>query len=372
MQTTTRQWHVWAEFAQPRTASIDAARAASEVAAVSLGSCVDAHRAVWLRQGEAGSGRISIMQPMLATPTDRPPGGSGWIHEVKWDGMRILADSSAGTRLTTRNGLDATKRFPELPDLVLPDTMLDGEIVVLDEGIPSFAALAERIHVSDPGLAARAAQRRAARVMVFDILRHRGESLLDRPWSQRRELLETLALPARWEVPPTYDDGEVLLEATASTGLEGVVSKLVTSRYTPGRRSSSWLKRAHRLLRSVVVGGWRPETGSAAGRLAGGAHLGSVLVGIPSAQGVHLLGRVGSGLAGRAGPPLLAALRPLEQHECPFVEVPRADAEGAVWVSPAVVIDVRSLGLASNGRLRQPSYQGLRPDLGPADTVPTA
>lgn len=308
------------------------------------------------------------MQPMLATTTDRPPAGSGWIHEVKWDGMRILAESRGSTRLLTRNGLDATKRFPELPGPGLPGTVLDGEIVVLASGTPSFAALAERIHVTDPGLAARAAARRAARVMVFDILRHRGESLLDRPWSQRREILETLALPDRWEVPPTYDDGDVLLEATASTGLEGVVSKLVTSSYTPGRRSPYWLKRAHRLLRSVVVGGWRPETGSATGR----ARLGSVLVGIPSSQGMHLLGRVGSGLAGGAGPALLAALRPLQQRECPFVAVPRADAEGAVWVSPEVVIDVRSLGLAGNGRLRQPSYQGRRPDLDPADTVPTS
>lgn len=310
------------------------------------------------------------MQPMLATATDRPPSGSGWIHEVKWDGMRILAESRGGTRLQTRNGLDATKRFPELPDLGLPGTVLDGEIVALASGIPSFGALAERIHVTDPDLAARAAARRAVRVMVFDILSHRGEPLLDRPWSQRRELLETLTLPQRWEVPPTYDDGEVLLEATASTGLEGVVSKLITSRYTPGRRSPYWLKRAHRLLRSVVVGGWRPETASAAGRSAGRARLGSVLVGIPSAQGMHLLGRVGSGLAGRAGPPLLAALQPWQQHECPFATVPRDDAEGAVWVTPEVVIDVRSLGLAGNGRLRQPSYQGLRPDLGPADTVP--
>ncbi|WP_168583258.1 ATP-dependent DNA ligase [Gephyromycinifex aptenodytis] len=313
------------------------------------------------------------MRPMLATATDQPPAGREWIHEVKWDGMRILATCQPdGTRLSTRNELDATARFPELPDLCLPGTVLDGEIVALEAGVPSFAALAERIHITDPALAARAASRRAVSVMVFDVLAHRGESLLERPWSQRRELLEGLELPQRWVLPPTYDDGHALLEATASTGLEGVVSKLITSGYTPGKRSPYWLKRPHRLVRSVVVGGWRPESGSAAGRSGSSPRLGSVLVGVPSPQGLHLLGRVGSGLAGKAGPPLRAALKPLEQQHCPFLEVPREDAATTIWVRPELIIDVASLGLAGNGRLRQPSYQGMRPDLDPHDILPAS
>lgn len=306
---------------------------------------------------------LAGVRPMLATPTAAPPRGPGWVHEVKWDGMRLLAHVRDGRlRLTTRTGRDAAARFPELAGVGLDDAVVDGELVALANGRPSFAALSGRIHVDDPALADRAARRQPVTFFAFDLLRLDGAVLLDAPWSQRRGLLDTLTFDhARWVVPPTYDDGDALLDAAAGTGLEGVVSKRVGSRYTPGARSPDWLKRPLRTTRSVVVGGWRPETGSA-------TRLGALLVGLPTAGGLTLLGRVGSGLAGRAGPVVLAALAGLESTRSPFAEpVPRADAEGARWVRPHVVVDVESLGTAGLGRLRQPSFRGLRPDLSPED-----
>ncbi|NLJ53450.1 MAG: DNA ligase, partial [Intrasporangiaceae bacterium] len=162
----------------------------------------------------------------------------------------------------------------------------------------------------------------------------------------------------RWQVPPTYDDGEELLSATADQGLEGVVSKRRTSAYAPGRRSPDWLKVPHRTLVSVVVGGWRPETGT-------DARLGAVLVGLPRADGsLDFLGRVGSGLAGKAGIRMREVLGPHRSTTSPFAgALPREDILGARWVRPEVVVDVRSLGLSGGGRLRQPSFIGMRPDL---------
>ncbi|WP_068264646.1 non-homologous end-joining DNA ligase [Janibacter limosus] len=304
------------------------------------------------------------MRPMLATLTETVPAGPEWVHEVKWDGMRILAEAKGGgLTLTSRSGRDVTVAFPELVPLadLYDDMLLDGEVVSFVDGRPSFAALADRMHVADARKAARAAVARPVTFVVFDVVRLLGQDLTTQPWATRRALLEQLELDGpRWQVPPTHEDGEGLLAATAEQGLEGIVSKRRSSPYSPGRRSSDWLKRPHRDTLSVVVGGWRPE--------AGGNRLGSVLVGRPGPDGWEFVGRVGAGLAGRAGATLLTRLRPLERAGSPFVtQVPREDAVGTTWVEPEVVLDVASLGRSGGGRLRQPSYQRMRSDLTAAD-----
>ncbi|WP_068255163.1 non-homologous end-joining DNA ligase [Janibacter corallicola] len=304
------------------------------------------------------------MRPMLATLTETVPTGDEWVHEVKWDGMRLLADAKGGgLTLTSRSGRDVTATFPELVPLadLYDDMLLDGEVVALEGGRPSFGALAERMHLGERRAAARAAVARPVTFMVFDLVRLLGQDLTGQPWHVRRELLERLELDGpRWQVPATHDDGEGLLAATVEQGLEGVVSKRRTSPYAPGRRSPDWLKLPHRDTTSVVVCGWRPEVD--------GDRLGAVLVGRPGEKDWQFVGRVGSGLAGRAGAHLLTRLRPLEVGGSPFTtEVPREDAVGTTWVEPEVVIDVASLGRSSGGRLRQPSFQRLRTDLTAAD-----
>ena len=307
------------------------------------------------------------MRPMLASAGTVIPRGPEWVHEIKWDGMRVLADVSGGRlRLSSRNENDVTSSFPELSTLAgpgKPDNMLlDGEVVALDTGLPSFSALSERIHVSSDRRARRLAVSRPVTFMVFDLLRLDGVDLTGQPLAQRRATLEGISLASpHAQVPPTYDDGLALQSATLEQGLEGVVSKRLTSRYRPGRRSPDWLKFPHRTSRSVVIGGWRPETDSA-------RRLGAVLVGRPTPDGLMYLGRVGSGLAGREQERVLRALRGLSVDTSPFAdEVPLMDAQGTSWVRPEVVMEVQSLGLSAQGRLRQPTYRGLRPDLSPDD-----
>ena len=307
------------------------------------------------------------MRPMLASRGTAIPSGPDWAHEIKWDGMRLLAEVADGRlKLLSRNENDVTTSFPELSSLAGPgmpgDMLLDGEVVALDDGIPSFSALAERMHVVDARKAARLAAARPVTFMVFDVLRLYGVDLTRRPLTERRATLERIGLTSpSCQVPPIYDDGDALQAATIEQGLEGVVSKRLSSRYSPGRRSSDWLKFAHRPSRSVVIGGWRLETDSA-------HRLGAVLVGTPTTDGLVYLGRVGSGLAGKEQERVLAALRDLTVDDSPFAdEIPRVDADGTVWVRPEVVMDVEALGLTPQGRLRQPAYRGLRPDLSPTD-----
>ena len=306
------------------------------------------------------------MQPMLAAVADGIPRGPEWVHEVKWDGMRVLADVRDGRLvLSSRTGRDVSVSFPELAGLAdtYDDLLLDGEVVALDGGIPSFSALAERMHVSSPRKAATLATQRPVTFMAFDLLRLFGSDLTQQPWSARRELLERLDLhSSAWQVPPTYDDGEELFEATRDQGLEGVVSKRRTSPYAAGRRSADWRKSPHRATLSVVVGGWRPETGAV-------NRMGAILVGAPDGEGGwEYAGRVGAGLAGAAGGRLGKQLEPLRRNDSPFSNtVPREDALGALWVEPTVVVEVQALGRGSTGKLRQPAYLGVRTDLTPDD-----
>lgn len=304
---------------------------------------------------------------MLAVPATAIPTGDDWAHEVKWDGMRILADVRDGRlRLTARSGNDVTASYPELAGLahLYDDMLLDGEVVALDGGRPSFGALAERMHVKDHRRAERLAAARPVTYMVFDLLRLYGSDLTGQPLRARRELLERLDLDGRhWQVPPVYTDGHELFEATREQGLEGVVSKRLSSTYLPGRRSPDWLKLPHRTTHSVVVGGWRPEQTNDSGRL------GAVLVGTPDGSGGWAFaGRVGSGIAGRAATLLAGAIGSGTRSASPFsTEVPRIDAVGTTWVEPRLVVEVRALEVTRDGRLRQPAYLGLRTDLTPAD-----
>lgn len=313
------------------------------------------------------------MQPMLATRGDHVPSGADWVHEVKWDGIRALADVHDGRlRLLTRNGNDASPAYPELAGLagLADDLLLDGEVVALGDGVPSFSALADRMHVRDRVRAARLAEANPVTYLVFDLLRLHGEDLTGLPLAQRRERLLALGIDAAfgdgervaWQVPPTYDDGAVLLDAAEAQGLEGIVSKKLSSPYHPGRRSRDWLKFPIRPTGSFLVGGFRFEKDSD-GR-PGSTRLGAVLVGAPGPDGLRFRGRVGSGIAGKAGQRLGDLLRPLTVDGSPFAEeLPRADREGTVWVRPEIIVDVQYLVLTPDGRLRQPAYRGIRTDL---------
>lgn len=277
--------------------------------------------------------------------------------------MRLLADVVDGRlRLATRTERDVTAHFPELAGIaeLAPDVLLDGEVVILADGVPSFAALGERIHAPVDPVIARA---RPVTYMVFDVLRLYGVPLLDRTTDERRATLERLdlaELPAV-AVSPVYSDGAVLLEAIGSRGMEGVVAKRRDAPYRPGRRSPAWVKVTHRRTQTCLVAGWRPERGSS-------RRVGALLLGVPDRAGVlRFAGRVGSGLAGEVVQRVLTErLAAVAVDSPPFVEpIPRPDAAGASWCAPSLVVEVSHLGWTAGLRLRQPVFRGLRDDVEP-------
>jgi bifunctional non-homologous end joining protein LigD len=312
---------------------------------------------------------MGVMQPMLATRGDHVPAGADWTHEVKWDGIRALVEVADGrVRVWSRNENDISVAWPELQALssLDHDVLLDGEIVALGQGVPTFGALADRMHVRDVVKVARLAQSNPVTLICFDVLRLDSQDLTREPLRERRRLLESLdlaapAVAAAVQVPATYADGQALLEAAGAQGLEGIVSKRWSSGYHPGRRSRDWLKFPIRPTASYLVGGFRFETDS-------DHRLGAVLVGEPTADGLVFRGRVGSGIAGKAGQRLGDLLRPLVRGSSPFAtDLPRVDTLGTVWVDPEIVVDVQYLAITRDGRLRQPAYRGVRTDLDATD-----
>jgi len=295
-----------------------------------------------------------------------PADGSTWAYEVKWDGVRVLAQVEQGRlRLVSRAGNEVTAAYPDLAGLaqVHPDAVLDGEVVVLRDGVPSFTALAERMHVREAQRARALAARAPATYIAFDLLSLDGADTTALAWTERRTLLEHLADGARdWQVSPVYDDRDALIAATREQGLEGVVAKRRSSRYLPGARTGDWVKLAHKRVQSCLVGGWRWETG-------GRDRLGALLLGVPDgAGGLAFAGRVGSGITAAAATELRRVLEAAPSAGSPFTtEVPAVDARGTIWTAPRVVVDVRYLGRGDAGRLRQPVFRGIRDDLGPDD-----
>jgi bifunctional non-homologous end joining protein LigD len=297
---------------------------------------------------------------MLATHGTSVPPGDAWMHEVKWDGIRILADSHDGRiRLTSRNDNDVTGGWPDVAVSPIGDRdfLVDGEIIALNEaGRPDFRVLQNRMHVRKATSVARLVQTVPVTFMVFDLLRLDGRDLTKEPLENRRALLAESFADGAWQVPPSYDDGQMLHAATLEQGLEGIVSKRRSSRYAFGERSKDWLKFAHRHRLSYVVGGWRPQEGTS-------DRLAALLVGEPTPDGLMYRGRVGSGIGVVQSRMLTEALAGTGVDASPFAdEVPRVDARDTHWVEPRLVVDVDTHGVGYE-RLRQPSYRGVRTDL---------
>jgi bifunctional non-homologous end joining protein LigD len=302
------------------------------------------------------------------------PTGDGWVYEIKWDGMRVLADVSPdGVRAWSANGRDAGAAFPELAALAAAlaplDALLDGEVVALDaSGRPSFERLQGRMHVTSAAESLRRAADTPIAYVVFDLLRLGGHDLTDRPWHERRRLLEQIAddLPPGVDVAQVYDDGADLLAVAGQRGLEGVVAKRTDATYVPGARSRNWVKVKVRRHDEFVVGGWSGGEGNREGRL------GSLLVGYHEVAGDGVLryaGRVGSGFTSPELDRMARRLAPLAIDDCPFDPPPPAlHARGAQWVRPEVVVEIAYGEWTVEGRLRHPVYLGERTDVD-ADAV---
>ncbi|WP_309070781.1 ATP-dependent DNA ligase [Arthrobacter sp.] len=318
---------------------------------------------------------LPTLRPMLATTGN--PGllrsEDGWAFEMKWDGIRAVATvTPEGTRLLSRNGNDLTKAYPELADLGSyvngEQAVLDGEIVAINKaGRPDFGLLQGRMNLTKHSDIEAARRRTPVHFLLFDLLHLDGNSLLDLGYSQRREVLEQAVdgpEDGHIQVPPALDATlDEAIEASKELGLEGIMAKRVSSTYSPGRRSESWVKIKHALTQEVVVVGWRPGKGSRAHKV------GSLLVAIPDGVDLKYIGRVGSGLTERELAEIGSRLKKMARKTAPLDDVPAPDASDARWVRPALVGEVQFSERTSGGKLRHPVWRGWRPDKKPSDVV---
>ncbi|MGW4474936.1 non-homologous end-joining DNA ligase [Nonomuraea sp. NPDC004354] len=314
-------------------------------------------------------------QPMFAKAGSLPVAGD-WGYEMKWDGVRAVAYvEDRAVRLVSRNGKDVTVAYPELRMLGGAvgghDLVLDGEIVAFDAaGRPSFAALQPRMHQRHPAKIAELVRSVPVTFMLFDLLHINAVSVVGLPYTQRREVLEETVTPgARWQVPVWFHGaGQDAVAASKSLGLEGVVAKRLGSPYRPGQRSADWTKVKNFATLEVVICGWKPGEGRRAGTI------GSLLLGVHDAEGrLVFAGHVGTGFTDRMLADLEARLRPLERPDPPVAGVPPEHARGAHWVEAALVGEVRYAEWTPDGRVRHPSWRGLREDKRPEEVrVPQA
>jgi len=304
------------------------------------------------------------IQPMLATLTRRRFSDPNWIFERKFDGQRLLAFSSAkSTRLMSRNRKDVSTAYPELVDAFrrLPhaDLIVDGEVVAFDGSRTSFERLQQRMQIRSEHDA------RLSRVPVyfylFDVLYLDGKDLTALPLLERKRFLRH-ALPFEDPIRMTVHrvgEGETYYREACSKGWEGVIAKRADSSYQGGR-SMDWLKFKCAQGQELVIGGFTEPQGSAQG-------LGALLVGYYAGDRFKYAGKVGTGFTVDVRLRLRARLDRLVRKNCPFDEDPRES--GATWVAPRLVAEFAFSEWTRDGKLRHPSFRGLRDDRSPAQVV---
>jgi bifunctional non-homologous end joining protein LigD len=291
--------------------------------------------------------------PQLATLAIEPPDGPDWLHEIKFDGYRVIAATAGGkSRLYTRSGLDWTSRFggigASIAQLPMRSALIDGEVVATDEH-----------GRSDFGRLQRALEQRADLLAfyAFDLLEIDGEDITALPLVERKARLQALL----GEPPASihYSDhvvggGPRFLAECCRMKLEGVVSKRSDHRYVSGR-THAWIKTKCMGRDEFVIGGFRPSDKK-------GRPFASLLLGEFEGGALRYRGRVGTGFDERALVDLWSRLQPLARVTPPFVDVPNEIRRQARWVEPRLVVEIAYAERTFEGYLRHPIFIGLRED----------
>ena len=313
----------------------------------------------------SGSGAAMPLHisPMLATLVDKPFDKPGWIYEVKWDGYRAIAFvDKKNVELRSRNDKSFNEKFYPVYSALTRlgiSAVLDGEIIVADEkGHANFGNLQNWRSEADGDL----------RFYVFDLLWLNGESLLEKPLSERRELLSKL-LPKDNDTIFVSSDfnatGIEFFEMAKQMNLEGIIAKKADSQYVPGARSPEWVKVKTSTRQEVIIGGYTSNEGSS-------KLFSSLLVGVMKDGRLHYTGKIGTGFTQKMQEAMMKQFKPLIRKASPFVEVPdinkpsrfRPDPPKAIatWLKPDLICEVSYREMTSDGVMRHPSFDGMRSD----------
>lgn len=292
--------------------------------------------------------------PQLTTLVDEPPEGDDWLHELKYDGYRlIVAASGDEARCYTRSGQDWTEKFPAIAeafkDLDLPGALIDGEAVAYnEEGRSDFSSLQQALSGNAP-----------IEFYVFDLLEISGDDLTGKPLTDRKARLEKLLadLPEKGPLHLSthiVGRGKEVLAHICGAGEEGIISKKASSRYLSGDRTNTWLKTKCTKRQEFVIGGWTPSDKRTGFR--------SLLLGVFENSKLRYTGQVGTGFDEKDLIDLSKRFSKLARKDSAFEAVPRDVARKARWIAPKLIAEIAYTEFTRDGILRHPSFMGLRED----------
>ncbi|PYM71319.1 MAG: DNA ligase D [Candidatus Rokuibacteriota bacterium] len=304
---------------------------------------------------------------MLATLDERAPSDKGWLFEIKFDGVRVLAARRGEqVELYGRSGQLITGRYPDLARalLALPveHFVIDGEIVALDErGRPSFQRLQPRMALTDPREIEAAAARVPVEGVFFDCLALDGHDLRRLPLTRRKDCLRLLVPPLGpvHYVDHVLEHGPAFLEAANEQRLEGIVAKKAASSYTGGR-SRDWIKVKCQRRQEFVIGGYTDPQGSR-------GHFGALHIGVYDGARLVYVSKVGTGFDQAGLKSLWEKLQPLARATPPFDTGAIPKGKSHHWMEPRLVCEVRFSDWTNDGGIRHPTFIALRSDKRPEE-----
>jgi len=304
-----------------------------------------------------------FVSPQLATLEDKPPAGDEWLHELKFDGYRMLCHlNPGGVRFWSRNKKDWTNKFPHLGKAIkefpASTAILDGEVVAVDsKGRASFQKLQQAMKTGDAGFIFH----------VFDLIYLDGFNLTRTPLRSRKSLLESLFESVPAKSPLRYSDhvegdGAKFFKQACSYGIEGIVSKLAESAYE-STRTRTWVKVKCIKRQEFVIAGFTLSDKDFPG-------FGALILGVYDKGKLIYAGRAGTGFTIKQRLELRKKLDQMVRPTSPFAEKPKDPRlKRAVWVTPKLVGEVAFTEWTDDGSVRHPSFQGLREDKKAQDVV---
>ena len=304
-----------------------------------------------------------ILEPQLATLTEKPPEGDEWLHEIKFDGYRVLCKiQGADVHLSTRHGKDWTDRFPTLGraarELPVREALIDGEIVVLDErGVSSFQSLQNAL--------GRGREKDIV-YYAFDLLYLDGKDLRREPLVERKKALAEMLRKAPKTIQYTEHlegNGPAFFKQACDHSLEGIVAKRREAPYRSGR-TTDWLKIKCLDRQEFVVAGYTDPEGARTG-------FGALVLGVHEKDGrLRYVGRVGTGFTEATLDDLYGRFQKLARSTSPFDRPPASRAaKGVHWIEPKLVAEVAFGGWTDDKIIRHSRFEGLREDKPAAEVV---